>query len=105
MNSPADARVLLFDLDDTLLDFSSNVGLAWFEALAPLASDCAADPDLLIGTIRAKAAWYWSCPERHRHGRQRLRETGAEIVGLALSELEVEHAEDFPLKVCVQGWH
>ncbi len=99
MDSPSDARVLLFDLDDTLLDFSSNVGTAWFEALAPLAGDCSADAKSLVKEIRARAAWYWSCPERHRLGRQRLRETGTEIVGLALEAIGVEHSPDFASKL------
>ena len=95
MTTPADAEVLLFDLDDTLLDFSSNVGSAWFEALAPIASDCSVEAEPLIAAIRAKAAWYWSCPDRHRLGRVRLIETGTEIVGLALSEIGADHAPDF----------
>jgi putative hydrolase of the HAD superfamily len=90
-----EAAVLLFDLDDTLLDFSGNVVSAWSQALEPMAGDCAAEPEQLIEDIRAKAAWYWSCPDRHRVGRQRLRETGAEIIALTLEELGVEHAPDF----------
>jgi putative hydrolase of the HAD superfamily len=92
-------KVVLFDLDDTLLDFSSNVVSAWSEALALLPGECAVEEEVLVPAIRAKSSWYWSCPDRHRVGRQRLRETGAEIVAETLADLGEMHALDFPLRL------
>lgn len=95
MTSPADADVLLFDLDDTLLDSGPNAGAAWSEALSRTVAACPVEAARLVDALRAKATWFWSCPERHRRGRVRLIESGAEIVGLALRELGAEPSPGF----------
>ncbi|MGH7357094.1 MAG: HAD family hydrolase [Candidatus Rokuibacteriota bacterium] len=58
-------RAVLFDLDDTLLDYSSGVDRCWetaFRTAAPPGLDAAALLPVLAETRR----WFWSEPERHR---------------------------------------
>lgn len=61
-------RAVLFDLDDTLLDYSGGVDACWetaFRAAAPPGLDGATLLPLLAETRR----WFWSDPARHRHER------------------------------------
>ena len=61
-------RAVLFDLDDTLLDYSGGVDGCWETALrtaAPPGLDAASLLPLLAETRR----WFWSDPARHRHER------------------------------------
>jgi len=60
-------RVLLVDLDDTLLDYSGGADLCWeaASAYAPAALDRAA----VVAALADARSWFWSDPERHRRER------------------------------------
>jgi putative hydrolase of the HAD superfamily len=75
-------RALFFDLDDTIIDDSSNVDTAWRSAIAAFVGS---EVDALLGLVHEVRDWYWSDPERHRLGRADLRGTSAWIVGEALT--------------------
>jgi putative hydrolase of the HAD superfamily len=79
-------RALFFDLDDTIIDDSSNAGSAWQSAVAEL-SPAELDVARLLPLIQEVREWYWSDAERHRIGRANLRGTSAWIVAEALSRL------------------
>ncbi len=79
-------RALFFDLDDTIIDDSGNVDIAWRSAV----SDCAPsglDTRALVQLVHEIRDWYWSDAERHRVGRADLRGTSVWIVAEALSRL------------------
>ncbi len=79
-------RALFFDLDDTLIDDSSNVDSGWRAAVSDFAPS-GTDTDALVRLIHEVRDWYWSDAERHRAGRVDLRATSAWIVAEAMSRL------------------
>ena len=67
-------RAILIDLDDTLLDDTSNVDSCWADACAVArAQPPGIDITRLRAAIDQQNAWFWSDPERHRTGRLDLR--------------------------------
>lgn len=90
-------RAILIDLDDTLLDDSSNVDACWTGACA------AAGPRLpgaglrrLRAAIDRQSSWFWSDPKRHRAGRLDLRRTTRAILeqafaGLGIDDIDLAH--------------
>lgn len=89
-----DARAVLFDLDDTLIDFSGNQVWAWSEACRAESSRLGGlAPEPFADVIRATGAWYWSDPDRHRTGRRDLRAASTEIVRLAFERAGVAPAD------------
>jgi putative hydrolase of the HAD superfamily len=84
-------QAIFFDLDDTILDFSSGVESCWDTACGAFASELGATaPEELAAAIHRYRAWFWSDPERHRRGRLDLRVARREIVTGALLELGLE---------------
>lgn len=79
-------RAILFDLDDTLLDDSSNTDAAWQVACDEGASSLV-DAQQLHAAIDRMRAWYWADPARHRVGRADLGAARRTIVRLALDEV------------------
>jgi len=73
-------KAMLIDLDDTILDDSSNVDSAWAEACK--LADLPQEP--LLEAIYTARDWYWSDPVRHKEGRVALRAASARIVEMAL---------------------
>jgi putative hydrolase of the HAD superfamily len=80
----------LLDLDDTILDDSSNIDHCWRDACEANAAELA-DLDLarVLDTIRTTSQWYWGDPDRHRDGRLELEAARREVVRLALLELGI----------------
>jgi len=76
-------KAMLIDLDDTILDDSSNVNSAWEEACK--LADLPQQP--LLSTVHEVRDWYWSDAARHREGRADLRAASARIVDIALERL------------------
>ena len=81
-------KAVLLDLDDTILDDSSNVDDAWTAACEECREEwLEIDRETFIATVFRVRDWFWSDRERHRTGRQDLRAARVEIVRLALAEL------------------
>jgi putative hydrolase of the HAD superfamily len=74
--------VILFDLDDTILDDTGGASAAWEQACIDSGA-----PDTLYEAIRATGAWFWSDPDRHRMGRADLLEARRTIAATALANL------------------
>lgn len=84
--NPRLPRAILFDLDDTLIDDSSNVREAWLRAVeAEDAALAGIEPVAVVAAVHEVREWYWSDPERHRIGRADLRAASTYILGRALS--------------------
>jgi putative hydrolase of the HAD superfamily len=82
----------LLDLDDTILDDSSNIDRCWRDACAANAGELGGlDLSLVLRTIRNTSRWYWDDPDRHRDGRLELDAARREVVRLALLELGVKN--------------
>jgi putative hydrolase of the HAD superfamily len=79
-------RAFFFDLDDTIIDDSSNVQSGWHMAVEEHAPSVI-DRDALVRLIHEVRDWYWSDAERHRVGRADLRGTSSRLVAEALSRL------------------
>ncbi len=93
-------RAVLFDLDDTIIDFTGNQEWAWQEACRAAAERVSGlDPLRLRETIRTVADWYWGDPVRHREGRRDLRAASAGIVRTSLERLGVAAPAALPRAV------
>ncbi len=75
-------RVLLLDLDDTILDDTGGSAASWERACLEEGA-----PESLRGAIRAAGARFWSDPDRHRAGRADLAAARRAIVTAALDDL------------------
>jgi putative hydrolase of the HAD superfamily len=80
-------RVLLLDLDDTILDDSGAVDASWRQSIAEHAPAAGLDAAVLRAEILRASAWYWADPERHRVGRADLHAARTGIVAEALAAL------------------
>ncbi|MCI0838139.1 MAG: HAD family hydrolase [Chloroflexi bacterium] len=84
-------RAILIDLDDTLVDDSSNVDACWDDACAAVAPRLrGVGVDRLRAAIDRRASWYWSDPKRHCTGRLDLRAVRRHILELAFAELGID---------------
>ncbi|HXJ36557.1 MAG TPA: HAD family hydrolase [Candidatus Eisenbacteria bacterium] len=84
-------RAVLFDLDDTLIDYSGAVEACWDRACA-LAAQHGLDVAAVARTVHDVRRWFWA--DRERHARERTDMLGAwtKIVAIALGRLG--HASD-----------
>jgi putative hydrolase of the HAD superfamily len=76
-------RAVLFDLDDTLIDYSSAVASCWDAACARVAGDSAA----VARAVHDVRAWFWSDPERHAHERVDMLGAWTKIAAMALERV------------------
>jgi putative hydrolase of the HAD superfamily len=84
---------VLLDLDDTILDDSSNIERCWRDACAANTSGLnGLDVSLVLEAIQRTSRWYWGDPDRHRDGRLALDAARREVVRLALLELGIANA-------------
>lgn len=84
-------KAILFDLDDTILDFDSGADPCWRDVCGQFAAEV---EGISAGQLRSAIddcrRWFWSDPERHRRGRLNMPAARQEIVTVALSRLGVE---------------
>jgi putative hydrolase of the HAD superfamily len=81
------AKALLFDLDDTLLDYSGGVELSWTEACASCCVPGGIEAATLVAAIAETRKWFWDDPERHRRERVNMLGAWQHIVEFALEGL------------------
>jgi putative hydrolase of the HAD superfamily len=77
------ARAVLFDLDDTLIDYGGAVAACWDAACARAAA-IGADPAVVAAAVHEARAWFWGDPERHRRERVDMLGAWTKIAALAL---------------------
>lgn len=88
---------VLFDLDDTILHGEAVGDECWLETCRnairenPLLSHLRLEG--LYQEVQQARQWFWSCEDRHQHGRLRLLESRTEIAAIALRKLRIEGAE------------
>ncbi len=80
-------KVLLVDLDDTLLDYSSGVDESWLEACSALAAPAGVDREALVAAIARRRRWFWDDPERHRRERVDMLGAWRKITAHALADI------------------
>jgi putative hydrolase of the HAD superfamily len=80
-------KALLFDLDDTLLDYSGGVELSWNEACASCCLPRGVDAATLVAAITETRRWFWEDPTRHRRERVNMLGAWQHIVEFALEGL------------------
>jgi len=86
-------RAVLFDLDDTILDYGGGAEEAWRGVCGRYAPEISCDGPVLQAAIRAYADWHWSDPERHRKGRLDLRAARTHIITEAMRTLGHDRPE------------
>lgn len=78
-------KVMLFDLDDTIVDYSCRTRESWTEVCDEFSTAATPfDPVAMLATITAVSAWFWSDEERFRVGRLDLDEARRVVCRYAL---------------------
>ena len=86
-----DPRAVLFDLDDTIVDFSHSAERSWRETCEAAAERIGGFAAAELHTaIERSRDWYWADPVRHREGRADLIAASAHIVSLAFETLDLD---------------
>ncbi len=91
-----DPRVILFDLDDTIIDFSSNSAECWRLTCLEVREETGADVDALQRAINEAANRFWADHDRAEEGRRDLIRASATIIAEAFATLEVPVRTDLP---------
>lgn len=78
---------LLFDLDDTLLDYTTGVEVCWAESCATVAAPAGVDAVALARAIGEVGRWFWADPDRHRRERIDMIAAWGKIAAGALERL------------------
>ena len=79
-------NVVLFDLDDTLLDYSGRVEESWAHAVHICCTDGRVEPTALVAALVRSRQWFWDDPGRQRERTNMVRAWGT-IVRRALDSL------------------
>ncbi len=81
---------ILFDLDDTILEFHALAAPAWKATLESMADQLQGQsPDRVLQAVDRVSREWWSDPERHRQGRLDLAGTRRKNVAEALISLSM----------------
>jgi putative hydrolase of the HAD superfamily len=80
-------KAFLFDLDDTLLDYSGSVERCWEDACAVHCEPVGIDSSRLIPALASTRQWFWSDAERHRRERVNMPGAWRQIAAHALKQI------------------
>ena len=87
-------RAILIDLDDTLVDDSSNVDACWADACVLAETRLPGiDTRRLRATIDERNSWFWSDPRRHRSGRLDLRANTRTLLEHVFANLGIDDTD------------
>jgi putative hydrolase of the HAD superfamily len=81
---------LLFDLDDTLLDYSASGRQCWQELFLEYAVRFGVSEQQLSTAHEQVSGWYWSDAERHRLGRLDLKSARRQVLRLTVEKLGID---------------
>ena len=74
-------RAILFDLDDTILEYDGSADRVWRSVVAEFAGGTAGlDIKRFMAALNEYREWYWGDPERHRRGRLDLPRARREVI-------------------------
>jgi putative hydrolase of the HAD superfamily len=81
-------KLILFDLDDTLMAFDLVSKEAWEKAVDIFLQNqnIQIEKDIILEKIHSARKWYWADSERHKTGRKNMANARKEIVKLALKD-------------------
>jgi putative hydrolase of the HAD superfamily len=82
---------LLFDLDDTLLDYSASGRRCWQELFLEYAPRFGVDVEQLSTALQQSSNWFWSDPGRHQTGRLDLKTSRRRVLRLTLEKLGIDN--------------
>ena len=84
-------EAILFDLDDTILDYDSVADRSWMQVCEAASSKVSGlGTEELFTALKARSQWFWSDRDRHLRGRHDLLSARIEIVSSALKGLEID---------------
>ena len=84
-------RAILFDLDDTIIEFASSAGPCWKAVCDRFAPECdGVTSERLLAAVDAYRTWYWSDPERHRVGRLDMAAARRKVIAGAFQNLGLD---------------
>ena len=83
----APLRAALFDLDDTLIDYSGAVEACW-DAACTRATSVGLDPGAVARAVHEVRHWFWSDPVRHARERVAMLSAWTKIAAAALERLD-----------------
>lgn len=87
-------RAIIFDLDDTILDYDTVAEAAWQAVCSRYASRVTGgDAPALLQAINAESDRFWDDPERHRRGRLNLPAARFEVITAVLHEYGISDPE------------
>ena len=81
-------KTVLFDLDDTLLDYSGGVEESWTHAVQTCCTDGRVEPLALVAALVRSRRWFWDDPVRQRQERTNMMRAWQTIVAHALESLQ-----------------
>jgi putative hydrolase of the HAD superfamily len=81
----------LFDLDDTLLNYSGSVERCWDEACAAHCGPAGIDLEQFAKALARTRRWFWSDPARHRRERINMPLAWQHIAEFALKDMGVSN--------------
>ena len=74
-------RAILFDLDDTIVEYDGSAARVWRLVVAEFTGSLAGlDVERFMAALNEYREWYWGDPERHRRGRLDLPLARREVV-------------------------
>ena len=79
--------IVLFDLDDTLIDYSAGTESSWREACAAVGAPAGLDEEALARALLDARRWFWDDPLRHRRERVDMLAAWTKIAVRALDQL------------------
>lgn len=87
-------KAILFDLDDTILDFTAGADPTWHRICAAFAPRIEGpSSEELKSAIDESRDWFWDDPDRHRRGRLDLKQARPDIVLDAFDRLDIDRPE------------
>jgi putative hydrolase of the HAD superfamily len=82
---------ILFDLDDTLISFDGVSDIAWDKCCGDFVeiNSTPFSKEDLLRMLQIKRKWYWSDPQRHKTGRENIKQARRDIALLTLTDLGI----------------
>jgi putative hydrolase of the HAD superfamily len=87
---PSLPSFILFDLDDTILDYTASGRRCWQGLCRIYGPRLGLEPEQLLAALQQVSHWYWSDPQRHCLGRMDLKSSRRQILRQTLDRLGLD---------------